>query len=289
MQLSAHERGLLPSASDVASFEEHGFYVSPIVLPTELVEEALYGARRYYAGERDTILPLAGGYLDWREEHGNVLRLNDYSSLQNEEIGRLVRYPLLGAIAARLTRARGVRLFHDQLISKPPGVPDRGTTVGWHVDRDYWHTCSSRAMVTAWIPLQDCSEEMGPLAVIDGSHKWQLSQHMRTFNDRDLDALERTFPPGVEVRRVPLVLKRGQVSFHDGSTIHGSLENRSGLDRVALTVHIQGADNRYAPAVGPDGRPALHINDLLCRRGDDGMPDYTDPEVCPLLWTEEAE
>ncbi len=289
MTLSEQERSKLPTDEDVAFYREHGWYVSPLILPDELLEDAQHGVERYHAGERDTPLPLSGGYLDWREEHGNLLRLNDYVSLQNEQLRALVSFPLIGAIAARLAGTRTIRLFHDQLVCKPPHVPGDNTAIGWHTDRAYWHTCTSTSMLTSWIPFQDCTVEMGPLTVIDGSHRWPGSDGMRTFNDRDLDRLEQSFQTGgAPVKKVTQVLRKGQVSFHHCLTLHGSLPNRSQKTRLALTVHMQDGDNRYCTRLDAHGRPLLHINDLLCRRGPDGLPDYSDPEICPILWQEPA-
>jgi phytanoyl-CoA dioxygenase PhyH len=290
--LSEEERALLPSDEDVAFYREHGYFITPKVLPEELLDDALYGVERYYSGERDTPLPISGGFLDWRPEHGERLRINDYVSLQNEELKALVRRPLLGAIAARLCGVPTVRLFHDQLIGKPVATGEAAPVIGWHVDRAYWRTCSSSQshMLTAWIPLVDCTPEMGPLEVIDRSHGWTANEWMRTFNDPDLDALERKIVAdgGGEVRKVRFALERGQVSFHHGGMIHGSRENRGERMRIALTVHFQDGDNRYRQALDDKGRPLLHVNDLLCRKDAGGNPDYTDPDICPVLWEEEA-
>ncbi len=286
MILSAAEEALLPSEADIAFYAEHGWFVTGTILPEALLEDAEYGARRYYAGERDARLSVRGGYLDWHVEDGDGLRLNDYASLQNNELHALVTYPLLGAIAARLAGVKTLRLFHDQLITKGSGTPERETTVGWHTDRAYWRTCSSQSMLTAWIPLQDTTEEMGPLTVIDGSHKWPEPTRMPTFVDRDLAKLESAHFLRADARQVPMVLKRGQVSFHHGCTVHGSRDNRSGAERVALTVHMQDGDNRYVPPLDARQRLSVHMNDVLCRRGPDGSPDYADPAICPVLWTE---
>jgi len=273
-----------PTDEDVRFYEEHGWFVTPPVLPDAVIDDALYGAERIYAGEEDTPLPLGGGYLDWRPEHGDTLRLNDYVSLRVEELGRLVRHPAIGRIAARLTGSPTIRLFHDQLVAKPPSDPATTTVVGWHTDKAYWTNATSEKLLTAWVPLVDMTEEMGPIMVVDGSHTWPVDG-MRTFNEKSLDALERQWlDRHGPIERVPLVLKRGQVSFHHGRTIHGSPPNRSGTMRIALTVHLQDDGNRYQPSFKANGEPNLHINDLLVRSDDAGRPDYHDPEICPVLY-----
>lgn len=278
-----------PPEADVAFYEAHGWVITPQLLPDELLDDALYGVERLHAGERDSVLPLGGGYLDWRREHGETMRLNDYVSLQVRELAELVHFPAIARIAARLSRSSVVRLFHDQLVAKPPHIDGPETVVGWHTDRAYWKTCTSRKLLTAWIPLQDCTLEMGPLTVIDGSHRWADTGAMTTFVDRDLEETERRFFPSDQpARRVPFLLRRGQMSFHHCDTVHGSLPNRSDRDRIALTIHFQDGDNEYVEHTNCRGQRSLHLNDLLCRKREDGSPDYADPEICPILWSEQV-
>ncbi|MFF0488016.1 phytanoyl-CoA dioxygenase family protein [Nocardia sp. NPDC004068] len=272
------------TAADIAFYRAHGWWVSPPIVPDDLLDQAAIGAERHYAGERDHPLLISGGYLDWRPEHGEVIRLNDYVSLQNDDLAPLVEFPLLAAIAARLADTESVRLFHDQLICKPAGLDTDDATVGWHTDIAYWQTCSSRNMLTAWIPFQDCDPAIGALSFIDRSHLRTDTEWMRTFNERDADALERAFAGNEPIERVRPRLRRGQVSFHHCRTIHGSAPNRSGRDRLALALHLQDHDNRYVPHTDDSGKPTVHINDLLCRRDAHGDPDYADPDVCPVLW-----
>lgn len=279
------DTSLLPKDKDIAFYREHGWWISPVILPEELLDDARHGAERHYAGERDAPLPLSGGYLDWTPEQGEMLRLNDYVSLQNDQIRELLYYPMIAATAGLLSGAKVIRLFHDQLVNKPAGLPERDSSVGWHVDAAYWQTATSRSLLTAWIPFQDCDESMGPIAVVDRSHLWPDNEWMKTFNDRDLEKLEQSFRTnGEKVEKIPLTLKKGQVSFHHCRTIHGSMPNRSRKDRLAFAIHLQDETNRYRKHINAAGKETLHINDLLVRRGPDGLPDYSDPEICPVLW-----
>src|SRR5262245_11646259 len=137
MTLTETQLALLPTEADVRFYEEHGWWLSPPILIGEEIEDARFGADRYYSGERDSVLLLEAG-TDWTEERGDVLRQNDYVSLQMDELRRLVHNPLIGASAALLARTPEVRLFHDQLIWKPGSVQASASTVGWHTDIAYW-------------------------------------------------------------------------------------------------------------------------------------------------------
>ena len=276
---------LLPTEEDVRFYEEHGWWVSPPVVTAEEIDEALFGVERYYDGERDAPLLIEAG-TDWTPARGDVLRQNDYVSLQIEQLRVLAAHPVVATSAALLARTPQVRLFHDQLIHKPPQVAAEVSTVGWHTDIAYWKTCSSRNLITAWIPFQTVTAEMGPMMVLDGSHLWEGNDRLESFHETDLDAIEaRIDPNGEPMRPVPLLMQAGQVSFHHCRTIHGSLPNTADRPRVALAVHMQDHTNRYLATAGADRRPPSHLNDFLCRRDGDGNPDYSDPEVCPVLAT----
>ena len=289
MKLTPEQIELLPSDAEVAFYQEHGWYISRPIFSEEDIDDALYGSERHYAGERDRPL-LISGYLDWKPEHGNVLRLNDYVSLQNEELHNFLFSSLIGAIAARLAGSKTIRLFHDQLLYKPPQDSAQKGIIGWHTDVAYWATCTSHEMLTAWIPFQDCDESMGTLTIIDGSHKWSRSTELRTFRNTDLDELERKFEAGgAPIVKVPMNLKKGQVSFHHCAAIHGGQANLSDRPRIALAVHMQDETNSYRKALDKDGKPAFHILDTLCRKLPDNTPDYKDPDICPILWTDSTD
>jgi len=282
--LDAEQLASLPDAGAVAFFREHGWWVSPVCIDEDLLDDAGYGAERFYLGERDWPLPINIG-TDWKPENGVRLRTGDYLSLQVEEFRSLIHDPLIPAMAARLAGTLEIRLFHDQLLCKEPSDPGSETAIGWHTDKSYWRTCTSSNMLTAWIPLQDCTAGMGSLAVFDGSHRWPHHDDLPNFSQRELGPIERMLEERHgTVEPVVLELERGQVSFHHCRTIHGSRPNTSGHARLACAIHYQDGENRYNNTPLPDGRKATHINDLLCRRGSDQLPDYSDPGICPRLW-----
>jgi hypothetical protein len=287
VQLTSDHIALLPSEADIAFYREHGWYISKKILSDELIDEALGGSMRHFAGERDHPLPYSSGFSDWKPEHADTIRNCEYVALQNDQIRRLVQEPIIGAIAARLCGSGEVRLFDDQLIYKPPACQDTASVVGWHTDRAYWMTCTSDQMLTAWVPFHDCSETMGPLMVIDKSHKWTHLSNGRTFNCKDLGDLEREYRRTEgEFPKILIVLKKGQVSFHNCLTIHGSDVNRGPSPRISFAIHMQDGSNRYRVYENEQGIPWRLFNDRLCRVDGDGSPDYTDPAVFPLLWSE---
>ena len=283
----------LPSAGDVEFYEDHGWWISPPIFSDGEIDAALEGAERHHAGHRDWELPAPiKRYLDWDPaDAGRRLAKNDYVVQQNAGLRAVGTAPSLGAIAARLARTDEVRLFASSLIHKPPHADGDAVKVGWHVDRAYWQTTTSERMLTAWIPLHDCDEEMGTITMIDGSHRWPSGAEVdavraaTTFISDDVAAVEQRLDAlGLPIEKVPMTLRKGQVSFHNCLTFHGSGVNRSPRPRISLTVHLQDGANRYRPARKPNGEPVVHNTDLLVRRLPSGEPDYRDPDICPVLW-----
>lgn len=287
LSLSPQQLELLPSDEDVAFYEENGYYISkPHALPEWLIDLARKGCDRFYRGERDAVLPVQDGFSNWVPEDGDGPRNNEFVSLQNKELSQLVRYPVLGAIAAKLTRSHTIRLLDDQLVYKPSDCKNADKTVtGWHADRAYWATCSSDKLITAWIPFHDVELNRGPLVVMSGSHRWAGLQDIRYFNNHNLSDLEEKFrKEGKVIRIVPMTLKKGQMSFHHAWTIHASYPNTSGLPRLSFAVHLQDGDNHYRPYRNAQGREIHIADERMCRRLPNGDPDFSDPAVFPTLW-----
>ncbi|MEU9336635.1 phytanoyl-CoA dioxygenase family protein [Streptomyces sp. NPDC048290] len=284
----------MPSARDIAFYRENGYYVSPKILSDDLIAAALEGSERLYRGEYDERFP-------WSDDpsvdpHFGVpftdrtrSRADGYASFHSLALRALARHPVVASIAARLTGADEIRSWKDQLIYKAPAsspAQHEGVT-GFHQDKRYWPTCRSDRMITAWIPLHDCSTRNGCLVVIKGSHRWRNNHALVTFDETNQDYIKSKLinSEGDELIEVPLELRRGQVSFHDCYTIHGSYPNVSDQPRRALSVHLQDGENRYRDLSFLGGaKPAYqHSHDLICRRSDKGLPDYSDPEIFPTL------
>jgi hypothetical protein len=293
-QLTDEETAGLPSAEEALDYAEHGWYLSRRIFSDAELDTLQEATERYYAGHRDRELPARPATLaSWQPSDGPVQRHNDYVHYESEAIGAVLRKPLLGAVAARLARAEEIRIFQATLIYKPPIAAEPSNLVPWHFDKHYWQTSTSQRMLTAFIPFHDCTVELGTITMVDGSHRWQElpggDDSTRHFAARDRGELERILRQNAEfngatVRKVPVEIPRGHVSFHHCRTYHGSGPNLSDRPRRALSLHLQDGGNRYRRFLRPDGEPVVYNHDVMVRRTADGEPDYADPEFCPVLW-----
>jgi hypothetical protein len=292
--LTDEERSLLPSDSDVEFYAKHGWYLSKKLFTDGEVDELVAASERYYAGERDRTLPLRPPKLAyWDPSKGDVQRHNDYVHYEHDGLAKLLRKPLVGAVAAALAGAEEIRVFQSTLIYKPPIADEPTNIVPWHFDKHYWSPSISDKMLTAFIPFHDCDEETGTITMIDGSHRWQEigrdDSMTRHFAERDGSDLERVLAENAaynnaEVVKVPVDILKGHVSFHHCRTYHGSAANRSPRPRRAVSFHLQDGENAYRPFVLSSGEILAYNHDVLVRRLPDGRPDYSDPDFCPVLW-----
>jgi ectoine hydroxylase-related dioxygenase (phytanoyl-CoA dioxygenase family) len=282
---------LLPTEDDIARYERTGWYISRDILSDDLLDRARVAIEAHHRGHRDRTLSRTARFSDWKPGDGDGVRNNEFCSLQNDGVCELVMQPILGAIAARLARCDTIRVFDDQAIWKPPASGEVSrSAVGWHTDHSYWSTCTSTRMLTAWVPLHDTEERNGTLYVITGSHLWPEAENLRDFNNPDLDGIERRMGRAIPQELiVPMLLRKGQVSFHHMRAIHASSPNAAGRPRYAVAVHMQDGGNRYREFRTADGTKVVLPHDQLCRIGADGHPDYTDPEVFPVIWPREGD
>ena len=274
----------LPTDDDVAAYRERGWHITGEIVPHELLDRMRALVDEHQHRPADRRLSKEIGHADWSPADGSGVRNSEFLSLQEPRARELSLMPLIGAIAARLAGSDSIRLFDDQAVYKPPD--DGDSVVGWHTDHSYWSTCTSTSMLTAWIPFEDSSMDNGTIMVVDGSHLWPESEHIRRFNEPDLSRLsEHMGRPVPESSIIPLELRKGQVSFHHMRSVHASAANRTSAPRLADAVHLQDGENTYRPTFDTTGNPIVLPHDRLCRKTDDGRPDYSDPDVFPLLWS----
>jgi ectoine hydroxylase-related dioxygenase (phytanoyl-CoA dioxygenase family) len=145
----------------------------------------------------------------------------------------------LARLAAELLGTRAVRLYHDQSLYKEPG----GGITPAHADQFYWPLASDRT-VTAWIPLQDVTEEMGPLGFYAGSHRCDFGRDLHISDESEQRI--RAHLEGLDYRFVIEPFAAGDVSFHLGWTFHRALANRSPAPRSVMTIIYMDADMRLA-------------------------------------------
>lgn len=272
------QKELLPGAADVAFYEENGYWVAPQVIDDARLEQIRERMAKVYAGEYETGREPWQGY--WKPEHGDSLRKTDNSHWSDNVLRELATDETIGAIAAELMQASGIRLWHDQLLYKP-GNPNRrsGGNVGWHQDYSYWQCAAEPTLITAWVAFDDVNLDNGCMQVVPRSHRWGLL-NVNDFFEQDMNKQQEgmEIPENERFEKVPLILKAGQVSFHHAYTIHGSGPNTTHNPRRSMAVHLMADGTRYKAGTRGDNHMNVHL-----LGGKDG--DVFQGEHFPLLYS----
>ena len=267
---------------DIQEYWEKGYWISPTLLDQPTIARIREELIRIFNDERDS------DNYTWFEfpkpEPGSG-QLHQVTNgwWVNDTIRELVTHPSIGKMAAALMKTPEVRLWHDQVLSKP-GTPrgkevtDQGN-VGWHQDYAYWQCSNNTNMCSIWLALQDTDLNNGGMRSIVGSHKWGVQEEASTFYDHDLDKLQERFGTDRDWVDEPCILKAGQASFHHALTFHGSGPNHSADPRLCVIMHVMSEDT----GLKTDGKWHLCATLLGPEAKTD---DWFDGPLFPTLYSE---
>ncbi len=146
----------------------------------------------------------------------------------NETVKSFMLSPKLGKLLCQLEGVEGFRVWHDQALIKEPF----GNPTGWHLDNPYW-SFHSRHSISIWIALEDATPFNGCMYFAPGSQK--LANFDNISIGEDLGGLFKVYPKMGEIDTVPVPMKAGDCSFHNGLTAHGAGANMTRGRRVAMT------------------------------------------------------
>jgi ectoine hydroxylase-related dioxygenase (phytanoyl-CoA dioxygenase family) len=131
-------------------------------------------------------------------------------------------------VAADLMGVPGVRLYHDQSLTKEPG----GGHTPWHQDQTYW-PLDTDDTITMWMPLVDVPADVGSMTFANQSHirrdlgPWVIG-----------DESEAAFSEMVEREGFSTSthgpMKAGDATFHRGWTLHRAPANPTDLVRSSV-------------------------------------------------------
>ena len=257
----------LVGADDIAFYQENGYWVAPKLLSDDDLNVLREHHAKVVAGEYETGRSPHSRSLEPGQPIDSIVKI-DNSYWSDAALAKLALNPTIGAIAAKLAGVSGIRLWHDQLLHKPPQQDTNAGAVGWHQDWHYWQCAEPANMLTAWVALVDVDTRNGCMEVVPESHKWGLLG-ASDFFEQDLSALQSKIESisGKPFETVPLELPAGAVSFHHCLTIHGSRPNLSEAPRLSLVIHMQPDGTRYKKDT-----PAEAHNNVRLLSGQPGDP-----------------
>jgi ectoine hydroxylase-related dioxygenase (phytanoyl-CoA dioxygenase family) len=182
----------------------------------------------------------------------------------------LIHNQVMAEMAAELSGAKELRIWHDQVQYKPK---EQGGRLHWHQDSPLWPSLQPKtAQLTAWVALDDAEADNGCMYMVPGSHLWGNKQ-------KEIDTLpvEQLLPDSLDGNPLHLIMcpvKKGHVHFHHSLTWHGSGPNYSSRPRRAIAIHYM-TENTRLDASGD------HIMKVYAQVHDG---EKLQGEAFPLVW-----
>jgi phytanoyl-CoA hydroxylase len=232
------------SEEQVAQFRKTGFLKAGRVMP-DAEADALCERLWAVMEGRTEKQPEANRNMRGSEENVVIQVVNIWEA---DDLFREHLYnPAICAMAAQLIGTDTLRVWHDQIQYKPPKV---GGSTDWHQDHPYWPILQPADLVSAWVALEDATEENGCMRMVPRSHLWGPHKGGTIGTNPDFSPAPdlSLIPPGETVQIVPCEVKKGEVMFHHCLTWHGSPPNRSERGRPAIAVHYMPGYTRYVPS-----------------------------------------
>jgi phytanoyl-CoA hydroxylase len=182
----------------------------------------------------------------------------------------LVTNQQIAEMAAQLSGAKQLRIWHDQIQYKPK---EHGGRLHWHQDSPLWATLQPKdEQITAWIALDDAEADNGCMFMVPGSHKWGDKQaQIQDLPDG------RELPEVFEGHTAHLIMcpvKKGHVHFHHSLTWHGSGTNHSSRPRRAIGIHFMTEQTTYDARGSHPMKAFVSVPDGTPLKGD----------AFPLVW-----
>ncbi|MCA1596516.1 MAG: phytanoyl-CoA dioxygenase family protein [Chloroflexi bacterium] len=183
----------------------------------------------------------------------------------------LIHNPVITGAVRELMEAPRVRLWHDQVISKPPGENQHFQC---HHDFYFW-PLDRPTMISCWLALDDATVDNGCMHVVPGSHRDPRFQPQGCDLSADIHLSPAPLGPGepaslyAEVRTwgperaVPVELKAGECMFHHSLNYHMTPQNVTDRQRRAFVMIFMpdGARYRHSQSPGHVCTSYLHLED----------------------------
>ena len=177
----------------------------------------------------------------------------------NDDVKALMLNEAIGKMAADLSGADGIRIWHDQALIKRPWA----NPTSWHLDTPFW-SFSDRRALSIWVALDDVTLQNGCMFFIPGSHK--ESTFDSPYIGKNMSDIFDFYPQFKNSKSVPAVMKAGSCSFHNGLIIHGAHPNMTAGFRRAMTCAYMPDGNVFngTPNILPERYLSqIKIGDLL--------------------------
>lgn len=213
----------------IQKYDNDGFLYFPgllnsaevVELKAEVIDTVASMGKRKIAGKGADLGEGDAYYEKVFTQRLNLWRLSDTvkSYMLNADLGHML---------SRLAGVEGLRVWHDQALIKEPFA----NPTAWHLDNPFWSFFSKQS-ISVWIALEDATPFNGCMYFIPGTHK--LADFSPQEIGSNLSGLFKKYPAMGEIDPVPVPMKAGDCSFHNGLVVHGAGANMTRGRRIAMT------------------------------------------------------
>ena len=277
--IPADRRGLLreyegshdDGAAMGAFIEEEGYLFIRGALNREAVLEARAAVMQRLIEVGEVSPPAAEGIYSGTSKRTEVVQ--DFGAFWKSicEMPALRKVTHGGALPALMETFFGESVRPFDFLWLRPVAPGRASA--FHFDHVYMNRGSDR-LVTVWTPLGDVPMIEGALLVVENSHRFD--DLIAQFKGFDVDK-DTSRPGHVTMNPVELAIERdvkllsadfraGDIFVFPMFSLHGSLDNRSPVNRVRLSCDV-----RYQPAADPIDERWIGDNPIAHGKGYGGL------------------
>jgi phytanoyl-CoA hydroxylase len=159
---------------------------------------------------------------------------------------------------------------------KPPGA--RGQAL--HQDNRYLQAEPGTCMA-AWLALEDIDLENGCLEVVPGTHDMPMICTQEADTTKSFTGVVINLPG---MSAIPIIMKKGDVIFFNGSVVHGSgpNESKTRFRRIMVGHYIEGQSEQvakyYFPVFRMDGSQVEGLTSID-QGGPCGVPVLADGKL----------
>lgn len=216
-------RGLIPRSDirnvlgDIATILSDAGWLLPDLDPLEHVADSAAAC-----GDPDP---------SFKQTYWEVFNLESFHSLPHHPALKGVMNMLVGEQV----------LIHPKPIGRLIFPNCDGLTV--HAHQDYRFMSGDPECFTVWIPLHDCPTDLGPLQILEGSHRFGVINH----EDENLHVPEIPSEALTGGDWASGQINAGDVLIFHSLTVHAASPNRSRQLRISMDCRFQSCDRAIHP------------------------------------------
>lgn len=181
---------------------------------------------------------------------------------------KMLDNPIITGVVRDLMQAEQIRLWHDQVISKPPGD---NALFSCHHDFYFW-PLERPTMITCWLALDDATAENGCMHVVPGSHRDPRYQpvdcdlsgdiflHPAQMGEGNPGSLYDDIRTWLPDRAKPVELKAGECMFHHCLNYHMTPHNLTQRQRRAFVMIFMPDGSQFKESQSPNHCCTNYLN-----------------------------